>query len=35
MCIRDRAKTDILRAIRLVEYQIANGDENTLLQTGP
>lgn len=30
-----QAKTDILRAIRLVEYQIANGDENTLLQTGP
>ena len=30
-----QAKTDILRAIRLVEYQIAHGDENTLLQTGP
>lgn len=27
-----QAKGDILRAIRLVEYQIAHGDDNTLLQ---
>lgn len=33
--IAAQAKTDILRAIRLVEYQLAHGDENTLLQTGP
>lgn len=33
--IAAQAKTDILRAIRLVEHQLAHGDENTLLQTGP
>jgi hypothetical protein len=33
--IAAQAKADILRAIRLVEHQLAHGDENTLLQTGP
>jgi hypothetical protein len=32
--IATQAKTDILRAIRLVEYQLVHGDENTLLRPG-
>lgn len=33
--IAAQAKTDLLRAIRLVEHQLAHGYANTLLQTGP
>lgn len=33
--ISAQSKADLLRAIRLVEYQIATGEENSLLQTGP
>ncbi len=33
--IAAQAKTDILRAIRLVEHQLAHGDENTLLHAAP